>query len=159
MTGPDLPAEGGCRCGVLRFRVTKAPLTTAACHCRGCQRMSGAPYSTTAILPTDGFDLVAGDPAIGGAKSAGITHFHCPDCMSWVFTRIAGLEDQIVNVRATLFDDPGWFAPFIETWTNARLSWATTGARHSFPEFPDTATFMALIAEYGAISAEETKNG
>ena len=37
-----LPAEGGCRCGRVRFQITVAPLLVMACHCRGCQSMTGS---------------------------------------------------------------------------------------------------------------------
>ena len=158
MTGfadPRLPADGGCRCGALRFRVTAPPLMTAVCHCRGCQRMTGAPFSSTAMVPADGFAVIAGDPVRGGAKSPELHHFHCPDCLSWVFTRVSGMEDRFVNVRATLFDDPSWFAPFIESFTRDRLPWVTTPARHAFDEFPDMQAYTGLIADYAAARGEE----
>lgn len=155
MKDPALPAEGGCRCGRLRFRVTAPPLVTSACHCRGCQRMSGAPYSTTAIMPAAAFEVTGGDPVRGGLKGDQALHHHCPDCMSWVFTRIAGLEDQVVNVRATMFDDPGWFAPYMETCTTERLSFAETGAERAFDQFPDMPEFMTLMADYAAAIGRE----
>ena len=155
MKTPSLPATGGCQCGALRFRVDKAPLITAVCHCRDCQRMTAAPYSTTAMIPTDGFTITAGDPTRGGLGTGERKHFHCPKCMALVFTRVAPREDMFVNVRATLFDDPSWFSPFVETFTNAQFPWATTGAPHSFPEFPEIPEFMTLVAAYAAATAPD----
>jgi hypothetical protein len=145
-----LPAEGGCRCARLRFRVSVPPLMTAVCHCRGCQRMSGAPFSTTAIIPSRGFAVLAGATVTGGIKGPDLNHFHCPDCLSWVFTRVVGLEDQFVNVRATLFDDPSWFEPYIETCTASKLPWVHVPAVHSFEGFPDMEAYAGLVAEYAA---------
>ena len=60
MKQPALPAEGGCRCGGVRFRVTKAPLITMACHCTGCQKMTASAYSTSVAIPADGFEVIKG---------------------------------------------------------------------------------------------------
>jgi len=56
--------------------------------------------------------------------------------------------DELVNVRATMLDDPSWFAPFIETFTSEKLPWATTPAVHSFKGFPAIEDYPRLIEEY-----------
>ncbi len=147
MAGPSLPAEGGCRCGKLRFRVTAPPILTAACHCTGCQRMSGGAFSTTAMFPADGFEVIQGAPVLGGLKGPELHHQHCPDCLSWVFTTF-GPERPIVNVRAVMLDDPSWFVPFVESWTSEKFAWAETGAVHGFEEFPLPEQRPALMAEF-----------
>ncbi len=140
------PAEGGCRCGQVRFRVTGAPLFTMACHCRGCQLMSGAPYSYSATYPVENFELIAGEPVIGGLHGP-IRHHFCPHCMSWMFTRPEGLE-HIVNLRATLLDVPPPEPPLFETWTSEALPWASTGATHSFEAFPPIESYQPMIEEF-----------
>ena len=55
--GWALPWEGGCRCGAVRLRVTAAPLISAVCHCRGCQRMTGSALSLTLMLPQGGLEI------------------------------------------------------------------------------------------------------
>lgn len=144
----DLPCEGGCRCGQVRIRIAAPPLLTMACHCTGCQRMSGSAYSLSAAIPSDGFSVTKGDPVIGGMHGA-TRHYFCPHCMSWMFTRPEGL-DFFVNVRPTMLDDPGWFVPFIETMTSERLPWATTSAKYSYARWPEMAEFDGLIKEYTA---------
>jgi ABC-type amino acid transport substrate-binding protein len=64
------PWEGGCRCGRVRLRVTRAPLVTMACDCRGCQRMRGSAFSPSAAIPAEGFAVIAGEPVIGGLRAA-----------------------------------------------------------------------------------------
>lgn len=148
MTRPDLPWEGGCRCGRLRFRVSAPPLLTMACHCRGCQQMTASAFSLSAAIPSEGFEITAGEPVIGGLHGDP-KHFHCPYCMSWVFTRAPSM-DWFVNIRATLLDDAGWFTPFIETAASEKLPWVTTPARHSFAGFPEFSAYEGLVAEYAA---------
>jgi hypothetical protein len=154
MVQMELPAEGGCRCGQLRFRITQPPLATSVCHCTGCQKMSGSAFSTTVIVPGDGFEVIAGKSVMGGLRGAEINHHHCPDCMSWVFTRVAGM-DQFVNTRATMLDDPSWFVPFIETYTSEKLPWVTTPAVYSFEKFPEMESYAGLVAEYAAALGSE----
>lgn len=143
---PSFPREGGCRCGRVRFRVGAPPLLTMACHCRGCQAMTGSAFSLSAAIPSTGFSVIAGEPVQGGLKG-NPRHFFCGDCMSWLFTRADGM-DGFVNIRATLLDDPTGFDPFIETWTGEKLAWATTPAAESFPGFPDRADFSRVTQAY-----------
>jgi hypothetical protein len=146
MTGLNLPAEGGCRCGRVRIRITAAPLVAMACHCRGCQKMSSSAFSLSAAIPADGFAVTEGEPVIGGLHGA-TRHYFCPHCMSWMFTRPEGM-DWFVNVRATMLDDPGWYAPFIETWTSEKLAFAQTGAPHSYEALPPLDAYEGLMKEY-----------
>jgi hypothetical protein len=108
--------------------------------------MSASAFSLSAAIPTDGFVLTQGDPVIGGLHGAH-RHYFCPHCMSWMFTRIHGV-DQFVNLRPSMLTDLSWFVPFIETCTNEKLVWATTPAVHSFEAFPPIANYAALIMEY-----------
>lgn len=141
-----LPLDGTCRCGATRFRITTAPMMTAACHCTGCQRMASSAFSLTAMVQADGFEVLEGAPVLGGVRNPDLQHSFCPECLTWIFTRVP--EHGMVNVRPTMFDDLSWFAPFIETCTKAKLPWAQTGAAHSFEAFPPMERFGELIAEY-----------
>ena len=140
--------EGGCRCGQLRFQMTSPALFTAACHCRGCQRMSGGAYSLTVAVASDRFEVIEGEPVIGGLHGADIAHFHCPHCLSWVFTRPTGMD--IVNIRTPMLDDPSGFTPFLETCTKDRLEGVKTTAQHSYDGFPPMEDFGDLLAAYAA---------
>jgi len=146
MSRPNLPMEGGCRCGQVRLRISAPPLLTMACHCTGCQRMSSSAYSLSAAIPSQGFEVISGEPVIGGLHGAA-RHYFCARCMSWMFTRPEGL-DAFVNLRPTMLDDAGWFTPFIETYTSEKLPWAATPAVHSFEKFPPFEAFEGLIAAY-----------
>ncbi len=141
-----LPWEGRCRCGETRFAATKPPLLSMACHCTGCQKMSASAYSLSIGFPADGFEVTAGSPVAGGLTQD--QHFFCPACKSWMFTRPPG-RDWFVNVRATMLDEHGWYEPFIETFTDEKLPWASTSARRSYAKLPEMSEFETLIAEYG----------
>jgi hypothetical protein len=138
--------EGGCRCGQVRFAITAPEMLTMACHCRGCQRMTGAPYSVTMIVPGGGFEVTAGAPVIGGMHGEA-KHYHCPHCLSWVYT-VPNMPMPMVNVRATMLDDPSGFSPYVELCTEEGLPWAKTPAVHSFPQFPPEEAWGGLVGEY-----------
>ena len=148
---PTLPLSGRCRCGAIEFDLTAPPIMTAACHCTGCQRMSGSAFSLTAMVPEGGLIVTKGEPVIGGARTPGLEHYHCPDCKSWIFTRPAGVD--FVNLRPTLLDDATWFAPFIETMTSAKLPWVSLPVARSYEGFPEMAELGPLMEAYAASRA------
>lgn len=148
MSRPNLPCEGGCRCGQVRFRISAPPLLTMACHCKGCQAMTSSAFSLSAAIPAEAFEVLQGEPVIGGLHGA-TRHYFCPHCMSWMFTRAEGLEG-FVNLRATLLDDAAWFSPYIETYTSEKLPWAATPAVHSFETFPAFDDYGRLTQGYAA---------
>ncbi len=149
VTVPDYKLAGACRCGRTAIEATAPPIMTSACHCRGCQRMSASAYSLTAMFPSEAFRVSAGTPVRGGIKGAQLEHNFCPDCMTWMFTRIVGMDD-FVNVRPTMFDDPALSRPFIETMTAEKLPWAETPAKHSYAGFPPVEDYGRLMAEFAA---------
>ena len=109
--------------------------------------MSSSAFSLTAMIPAHGFSVTRGDPVIGGLHGPQQHHYFCPYCMTWMFTRIEGV-DAFVNVRPTLFNDVSWFRPFIETMTQEKLSWAQTPAKHTFDGFPPMEQYQTLMAEF-----------
>ena len=152
-----LPWEGGCRCNQVRLRVSAPPLLAMACHCTGCQRMSASAFSLSLAIPTQGFKVIAGEPVIGGLHGSS-QHLFCPHCKSWMFTRTEGM-DEFVNLRPTMLDCYDWYVPFVETWTDEKLPWATTPAVHSFKKLPAMDEFPALIQAFAQKGARPQKPG
>ena len=141
-----LPREGACRCGQVRISVSAPPLVTMACHCTGCQKMSASGFSLTAAIPAEGFAVVEGEPVIGGLHGAS-RHYFCPHCLTWMFTRPEDI-DWFVNVRPTMLEGAEDFAPFIETWVAEKLSFAETGAVHSYETLPPVEDYERLMGEF-----------
>ncbi|MEO3385215.1 GFA family protein [Mesorhizobium sp. CAU 1741] len=152
MPAISLPLDGSCRCGRVHIRLTSAPICTAACHCRGCQKMAASAYSLTAMVPVDALEVTSGDTVIGGMHAPELQHHFCAHCMSWIFTRPVGMP--FVNVRPTMFEDTRWFWPYIETHASARLPFAQTGAVKSFEKFPAMSEMEGLLKGYAEWSAQ-----
>src|SRR5688500_9584276 len=145
MTMPDLPLDGGCRCGKIRFRITAPPLMAMACHCTGCQRMTASAFSTTVMVPADGFAVIEGEPVIGGLRGEQAHHHHCDWCKSWLYTTF---NMPFINVRARMLDDATWFAPYIDAYPREALPWAKTGAANSFGRLTKREEYGPLIAKF-----------
>src|ERR1700675_4300573 len=76
-------AEGGCTCRSVRYRMTTKPLFVHCCHCRWCQRETGASFALNAMIEADRVELVQGEaeavatPTLSGK---GQKIFRCPSC-------------------------------------------------------------------------------
>ncbi|WP_273821033.1 GFA family protein [Pseudomonas asplenii] len=156
MSIDDFCATGSCRCGQVTFEVRSQPVMTSACHCVGCQKMSGSAFSLTALFPAEAFSITQGSPMIGGMHGP-TRHFFCPHCLSWLFTRPDG-SDAFVGVRSSLLDKPERYAPYMETWTREKLPWTSTGAKVGYEAFPDPQDYPALMAAFAAtVSGAESQ--
>nr|WP_280891718.1 GFA family protein [Jiella mangrovi] len=128
------------------MRASGPRLATGACHCTGCRRMTGGPYSLGAIYASDAVDMEVGETVpIGADHNAG--HQGCARCSSWVLTRPPGLGD-IVVVRSSLFEDADRFTPFVESFVSEKLPFVEPVAPHRFEHFPDPDEFPRLIGAY-----------
>ena len=47
------PAEGGCDCRRVRYRMASGPLFVNCCHCRWCQRETGSAFVINAMIESD----------------------------------------------------------------------------------------------------------
>jgi len=116
--------EGGCLCGMLRFRVTAAPLDSGYCHCRMCQQNSGAPVVAWTTFPAASFSWIAGEPG-SYASSAFAKRQFCSNCGSYlVFTSTKSPAEVSVNTAS--FDDPGAFPPRKHIFVESRITWFNT---------------------------------
>jgi hypothetical protein len=141
----NLPWEGGCLCGSIRFLVSAPPLLTLACHCTWCQKRSASAFSSVISLPGSGFEITRGEPEAGWSPSEH-RHFFCPRCRNWLFLSVSGMG--IINLRATMLDEHRWFAPYIEIFAANKLPWVSTGARHSFAGMPDAQAFESSMQSF-----------
>ena len=115
--------EGGCLCGSVRYRVAAAAIETGYCHCRMCQRNSGAPVVAWTTFPATGFSWIAGSPA-SYVSSPQIQRQFCAHCGSYlVFRREDSTE---VSVNTASLDDPGAFQPQMHIFIESRIPWFRT---------------------------------
>ena len=110
--------------------------------------MTGGPYSLSAMVAGDVFEVTKGEPVVGGLKGDEIDHMFCPDCMSWVFTRV--MDGAFINMRAPMLDDTSGTAPFIQSYTSEKLDWVELDTPHSYETFPEMEEYLAAVEAYRA---------
>jgi len=63
----QVPQNGGCLCGALRYEITRMPIAVYTCHCTNCQRLLGSAFSMSFIVADEAFHHSGGrsaaDPA------------------------------------------------------------------------------------------------
>src|SRR5690606_31424744 len=102
--------------------------------------------SLTALVPVDGLEVTQGETIIGGLHAPDLEHHFCAHCMTWLFTKPAGMP--FVNVRPTMLDDTSWFRPYMATYASTKLPFAETGALRSFATFPGRGEIEGLVKGY-----------
>lgn len=115
---------GGCLCGAIRYSVDGAPLVTAVCHCRHCQRQSGSAFSVMIAvkakqLTREGDIATYRDRGDSGGEVA--RHF-CPKCGSPLFSTLPAAP-AIVYVKAGTLDDVSALSPGVHLWTSSAQQW------------------------------------
>lgn len=123
--------DGGCACGEVRYRMTGAPLFVHACHCKQCQRLSGAAFGVNAPIEMDRVTVLKGRPAPAPYTSeSGHRHtvVRCADCgvALWSHHPFFGLRIALVTVGT--LDTGGDFQPRIHCFTRFKLPWVTLPA-------------------------------
>lgn len=111
---------GGCLCGAVRYAFEGTPGAAGWCHCRMCQRSSGAPAQAYVLLPLAGFRYVAAEPVLYRSSARGERRF-CAVCGSQVEFREAGGAE--VSLNSGTLDDPALVPPDRHIWTSSEVPW------------------------------------
>lgn len=136
MTG----ATGGCACGAVRYRLASAPYDAGWCHCRVCQRVSGAPALAFATVPLADWVVTAGAEHVGRFRSTsfGVRQF-CARCGSPLTIHVDHQPGEI-DVAVVGLDDPAAVPPGFHIFTADAVPWAAIddGLPRFAGERPDT---------------------
>ena len=120
--------EGGCDCGGVRYRMETAPLFVHCCHCRWCQRETGASFALNALIESDRVSLISGQPDLvltPSASGRGQRIARCPNCRIAVWSHYAGFGPAITFIRAGTLDDPDGLPPDVHIFTASKQPWVT----------------------------------
>lgn len=133
-----LPIVGSCLCGRLSYVCTKSPVWSVNCHCRSCQKLSGAPYVSAFSVPAGSFVATGEAIAFRRDSEAGhiVTTTHCAVCGSRVHAQSAGAT-HLINVFATTMSDASNFVPISNVYLSEAARWITPPeAPFNFPKMP-----------------------
>jgi hypothetical protein len=120
------PIDGGCTCRTVRYRMVTAPLFVHCCHCRWCQRETGASFALNAMIEADRVVLLQGSPEATDTPSnsgKGQKIHRCPACRVALWSNYAGAGDAVRFVRVGTLDDPDALPPDIHIFTSSKQPW------------------------------------
>ena len=138
----DFPIEGACSCRGVRYEMTSAPMIVHCCHCRWCQRESGAAFAINAVIEADRVVLRTGTPIVVDTPSAsgkGQKISRCPTCFVTLWSNYPGGGDKVRFVRVGTLVEPDRLPPDIHIFTDSKQPWVVLppGAL-AFGEYYDT---------------------
>ncbi len=114
---PDLPHDGGCLCGAVRYRVVGPPLAVSACHCQDCRKLTGVAHGVNVLFARDAFEHRQGetDTHHKTADSGRVSQIvRCAKCGVRLWHLPAA--GPYMLVAAGTLDDPSWVVPNAHIW-------------------------------------------
>ena len=135
------PFSGGCACGSIRYVCTRAPLAMLNCHCRDCQRSSGAPFASGFIVLSSDVEI-SGTPktySVRAGSGSLATRSFCADCGTPLFT-CGEVAPEYMSVRFPTLDITSEFRPSLDIWTCSAQPWTCLDQEiPHHPQSPKTA--------------------
>ena len=121
-----VPLEGACTCAAVRYRMTSPPLFVHCCHCRWCQRETGASFALNALIEAERVVLLQGKPEIVNTPSnsgKGQKIARCPNCRVALWSHYSGAGDAVCFVRVGTLAEPDRLPPDIHIFTASKQPW------------------------------------
>lgn len=133
------PLEGGCDCRLIRYRMETRPLFVHCCHCRWCQRESGASFALNAMIESDRVTNLGAEPELVLTPSESGRGQHiarCPKCRVALWSHYSGSGPLVKFVRVGTLDAPDLLPPDVHIFTASKQPWVVIppGAA-AFPEY------------------------
>ncbi len=123
--GAELPVitRGRCVCGSIRFEITQRALGTGMCHCRICQRSTGAPVYAWTAFAEDAVRFTHAQPHYYRLSLIAEQGF-CRNCGSPVAWRSVKPERaRYLVIATTCLDNPADFAPTWHGCVESQVPW------------------------------------
>jgi hypothetical protein len=106
--------------------MTAPPLFVHCCHCRWCQRETGAAFALNAMIEADSVQLLQGEVEVINTPSnsgKGQIIARCAGCSVALWSNYAGAGDAVRFVRVGTLDEPDRFPPDIHIFTSSKQPW------------------------------------
>ncbi len=159
----EIERQGGCDCRRVRYRMRGEPIVVQCCHCRWCQRETGASFALNAVIETErvvvtGQTVMVDTPSESG-KGQKIAR--CPRCYVALWSHYPGSGRLLSFMRVGTLDQPDTVRPEIHIYTASKQPWVILpeGAT-AFEQFYDPAKTWgaASLARFEALRARQPRN-
>lgn len=112
---------GRCLCEKVRYSISGVPIDAGFCHCKTCQRSSGAPAVAWLTVPVLDFRYTHGVVAIYNS-SAGFQREFCSLCGTQIAFR-ATVSAVTVDVTLSSLEDSSVVKPEYHIWCQSKAPW------------------------------------
>lgn len=137
-----MPAiKGTCRCGKVHYESTAEPIFTGICHCKSCQKVTGAPFVSVVAVPEPSLTVTGEMKQFDTIGDSGkpVHRRFCPDCGSSV-TMFADLMPGVIMLPVGTLDDADWVKPTMQIYCDSAQPWVSLGGDMArFPKMPTPA--------------------
>jgi hypothetical protein len=102
------------------------PMIVHCCHCRWCQRESGAAFALNAMLESDRLTVLSGQAELVHTPSAsgqGQDIARCPKCRLALWSHYPSSGPVLSFVRVGTLDEPDRLPPDIHIFTSTKQPW------------------------------------
>lgn len=111
--------KGGCLCGSARYEINLKGEETGNCHCRDCQKQSGAAFVTVTTVSIDNFKWIKEPDGLISISDRASRRF-CSLCgtpIQW-----CGVDyTDVANINTSTLDDPNGLNIVYEIFTRSRM--------------------------------------
>ena len=130
---------GGCLCGEVRYESLAEPVMQIVCHCKNCQKQTGAAASPLVGIPRTQFevnrDALSSYTSLGDSGLS-VQRFFCGKCGSPIYSELAMLP-ELTFVKAGTLDDGSWLNPTLNVWCDSAAKWTVfAGTAVKIPQNP-----------------------
>ena len=150
----DLPAAetplvtGGCLCGAVRYEAREKALGSMLCHCRMCQKFSGAPILGGTTFRTQALRFTSEQPKFYRSSQIAERGF-CPNCgTSLIYRGVIGVWTEWIMVFTASLDEPEKYPPTYHLGIESTMPWLDI--RDDLPRTM-CADSPSLVAAYKAV--------
>ena len=120
--------HGGCDCRTIRYRMETEPLFVHCCHCRWCQRETGASFALNALIEADRVTILGASPELIDTPSQsanGQVIARCPECRIALWSNYSVAGPFINFIRVGTLDNPDILEPDIHIFAASKQPWVT----------------------------------
>ena len=120
-------ANARCACGEIVLTITGDPSATVMCHCKDCQRRTGAPFGVGNYYTLDQVEISGTPKAYERGTDSGkrLRNYFCPSCGTTVYW-LAGPELDRLGVATGCFDQPDGALPNRSVYEYGKHAWVDT---------------------------------
>ncbi|WP_414931032.1 GFA family protein [Vibrio mimicus] len=113
--------DGGCLCGKLRYSIDAIPIDAGFCHCKICQKSSGAPTVAWLTIPFSGFTYTSGSAGVY-VSSQDYQREFCGHCGSQIAFRAIN-DPKRIDITACTLDNSSNVEPQYHIWCQSKVNW------------------------------------